>query len=60
MVIRSGSDATAMLYYRYERRTVVGGKWLCVVIKYTEADAFVLTAYLTDQPKKGEVVWRKE
>lgn len=28
LVIRSGSDPTATLYYRYERRTVVGGKWL--------------------------------
>jgi len=24
-----------------------------------DADAFVLTAYLTDKPKRGEVLWRK-
>jgi hypothetical protein len=30
---------------------------LCVVVKYAQADAFVLTAYLTDKPKKGEQLW---
>jgi hypothetical protein len=53
LVIRSRSDPTATLCYRYYLRTLVGGKWLCVV------EAFVLTAYLTDKPKKGEVLWRK-
>lgn len=32
---------------------------LCVVVKYAAADAFVLTVYLTDQPKKGKRVWPK-
>lgn len=59
-VIRSRTDSSTLLYYRYEPNTIVGSKWLCVVIKYMEADAFVLTAYLTDRPKKGDVVWRKE
>ena len=35
----------------------VGDKWLCVVVKYTADDAFVLTAYLTDKLKKGEQLW---
>lgn len=26
---------------------------MCVVVKYLEGDAFVVTAYLTDQPKSG-------
>ena len=37
--------------------TLVGGKWLCVVVKYEEADAFVVTAYLTNRPKAGEDLW---
>lgn len=37
--------------------TRVGDKWLCVVVKYKTEDAFVLTAYLTDRPKKGERIW---
>ena len=59
LVIRSGTDETATLNYRYYLHTLVGGKWLCVVVKYSDADAFVLTAYLTDEPKRGEVLWRK-
>lgn len=46
--------------YRYQHGTIVGDKRLCVVIKYTQADAFVLTAYLTDRPKKGDAVWPSE
>jgi len=30
---------------------------LCVVVKTFDADAFVLTAYLTDRIKEGEVLW---
>jgi len=40
-------------------RTRVGGKWLCVVVKYHPNDAFVVTAYLTDQRKDGEIIWPK-
>jgi hypothetical protein len=31
----------------------------CVVVKYLPKDAFVVTAYLTDQPKTGEALWPK-
>ena len=56
-VVLSQSDAGAELSYRFYLGTRVGDKWLCVVVKYSEDDAFVLTAYLTDQPKKGEILW---
>ena len=59
LVIRSGSDPATALHYRYYLRTLVGGKWLCVVVKYGVVEPFVLTAYLTDKPKKGELLWRK-
>jgi hypothetical protein len=36
------------------------GKWLCVVVKYLPDDAFVITAYLTDTVKAGEIVWPKK
>jgi len=45
------------LNYRYYYSTKVGDKWLCVVVKYAAEDAFVLTAYLTDKPKKGVQLW---
>ena len=57
LVIQSRSDPATELNYRYYLGTRVGDKWLCVVVKYAPADAFVLTAYLTDQPKKGEQLW---
>lgn len=57
LVIQSRTDDTAALHYRYYFGTKVGDKWLCVVVKYSEEDAFVLTAYLTDKPKKGEQLW---
>lgn len=56
-VMLSRNDAGAELSYRFYLGTRVGDKWLCVVVKYSNDDAFVLTAYLTDQPKKGEQVW---
>ena len=57
LVVQSRSDPSSELSYRFYLGTRVGDKWLCVVVKYAPDDAFVLTAYLTDQPKKGERLW---
>jgi hypothetical protein len=57
LVRRSRSDGTMRLFYEFCAQTIVGGKWLCVVVKYTDDDAFVVTAYLTDKPKAGEDLW---
>lgn len=59
-VFESLSDPSARLYYRYYQRTMVGGKYLCVVVKITGGDAFVITAYLTDRIKRGKALWPKE
>ena len=56
-VRRSRSDRAVRLFYEFYAQTIVGGKWLCVVVKYAENDAFVVTAYLTDKPKAGEDLW---
>ena len=54
-VRRSNSDPdTVRLYYKRFPGTVAGNKWVCVVVKYLEGDAFVLTAYPTDNIKRGE------
>ena len=58
-VIQSLSDADAELYYRFYFGTRVGNKYLCVVVKISREDAFVLTAYLTDTIKKGNILWPK-
>jgi hypothetical protein len=57
LVIQSISDESARLYYRFYSGTRVGDKFVCVVVKVRPGDAFVLTAYLTDKPKKGTVLW---
>lgn len=56
-VIQSLSDSEARLYYRFYPKTPVGAKYLCVIAKIPRDDAFILTAYLTDSVKKGEVLW---
>ena len=56
-VRQSLSDAGVRLFYEFYAQTIVGGKWLCVVVKYVENDAFVVTDYLTDKPKAGEDLW---
>jgi hypothetical protein len=53
IVRRSRSDHAVRLFYAFYPETIVGGKWLCVVVKYLLSDAFVVTAYLTDHPKSG-------
>jgi hypothetical protein len=56
-VRQSRSDENAFLHYRFYYRTIVGDKWLCVVAKYLEDDAFVVTAYFTDKLKEGNEIW---
>jgi hypothetical protein len=57
IVRRSRSDDAVRLFYAFYPKTIVGGKWLCVVVKYLLSDAFVVTAYLTDKPKSGATLW---
>jgi hypothetical protein len=59
-VRRSRSDEDVRLFYEFYPGTRVGGKWLCVVVKYLANDAFVITAYLTDTVKAGETLWPRK
>jgi hypothetical protein len=59
-VVQSFADPEARLYYRFYVGTCVGDKYLCVVVKVKQDDAFVLTAYLTDRIKRGVQLWPKE
>ena len=58
VVRQSRSDSHVYLYYRFYEQTIVGAKWLCVVIKDNSDDAFIITAYLTDKLKQGIELWR--
>lgn len=57
LVRPSRSDPEVKRFYVYSAETTVGSKWLCVVVKYTQEDAFIITAYLTNQPKAGNDLW---
>lgn len=59
-VLRSQSDDKAFLYYRFFSATPAGEKYLCAVVKKGDVDVFLLTAYLTDRIKKGEMIWNKK
>jgi hypothetical protein len=56
-VIQSQIDPATELSYRFYVGTRVGDKWLCVVVKYSAHDAFVVTGYLTDRVKRGAQLW---
>lgn len=60
LVRKSRSDDSAELFYRFYKQMEIGDKWLCVVVKYLEDDAFIVTAYFTDKPKKGDDLWQSE
>ena len=61
LVVESRTDSFVKLFYDFYSQTIVGGKWLCVVVKYSiePPDAFVVTAYLTNKPKTGRILWQK-
>lgn len=59
-VVTSRGDPGARLYYRLYTDTVVGEKYLCVVVQESSGDSFILTAYLTDRIKRGSTIWPEE
>jgi len=60
VVIQSQSDETVRLFHRLYKGTIVGDKYLCVVVKYPQAgNAFIITAYLTDKIKTGGILWKR-
>jgi hypothetical protein len=60
-VSESQTDSAVKLFYDFHAQTIVGGKWLCVVVRYSiePPNAFVVTAYLTNKPKQGKILWQK-
>lgn len=60
IIIRSRTDSEAELFYRHYDITPVTEKYLCVVVKISIDDLFIITAYFTDTIKKGDILWRKE
>jgi hypothetical protein len=59
-IIRSRTDRTVELFYRYYPSTPVTSKFLCTVVKASPGDLFIITAYYTDTMKRGEVLWERK
>ncbi len=60
-VRRSTNDPeTVVLYYRWFDNTPVGPRYVRVIVKLLDHDAFVLTAHVTDDIRRGELVWARE
>lgn len=57
LVILSYHDPTVHLYHKLFEETPVTRKYLVVVVRYLEWDAFVITAFFTDKEKKGVGIW---
>jgi hypothetical protein len=54
-----GLGMLGLLYYRRYTNIVLGDKFICVVVKFLENDAFIRTAYLARKINPGELMWRK-
>ena len=59
-IIRSITDDDVELHYKLFETTPVTRKHLCIVVKTTHTDSFIITVYFTDSVKKGEVLWEKK
>jgi hypothetical protein len=59
-IVRSRTDVTVELFYKWYPSSPVTAKFLCVVVKTLPDDQFIITAYYTDAVKRGEVLWEKQ
>ena len=48
---------TTWLYYKWYYGTPRGDKWVCVVVKALPDEAFLVSAYVADKIKEGELLW---
>lgn len=59
IVVQSNSNENAHLYYRWYTETNVGDNYLCVVVIILEEDAFIVSAYMREQIRRGRVIWER-
>ncbi len=59
LVLATVADDSVQVYHRYYSTTPVTSKYLLVVVKQVDNDAFVLTAFFSNRRKQGRVVWQK-
>lgn len=59
IVVKSRTDPDVELFYKYYEDTPVTEKYLCVVVKVSIGDLFIITSYFTDTVKKGDILWER-
>jgi heme A synthase len=57
-IVSTTADDTVQVYHRYYEITPVTSKFLLVVVKVVDDDAFILTAFFSRREKKGTVIWK--
>jgi len=57
LVVVTRLDESVHVYHRFYSTTPVSSKYLQVAVKLSSADTFVLTAFYSSRPKRGETVW---
>jgi hypothetical protein len=57
MVVATPVDESVHVYHRHYDSTPVTSKYLLVVVKQQESDAFVPTAFFSSRLKKGRRTW---
>lgn len=58
MIFRNSRDKDTFLYYQYYN-DIYKGKYLLVVAKIKDKP-ILLTCYITDRIKEGEIIWKKD
>jgi hypothetical protein len=51
-------DKSVWLFYRFYPKTPVTKKYMLVVVKVLNSKGFIITAFYTDEIKKGELIWK--
>lgn len=50
---RSEDNDVYLYYHPYEKY------FICVVVRHLNGEGFIITAYITDKIKEGEIVWKR-
>jgi hypothetical protein len=55
----SAQNPEIWLFYRLYPKTPVTTKYMLVVVKVSNEEGFIVTAFYTDKVKKGDIIWKK-
>ena len=58
LIKESNKDKNVYLYYRFFRE-ILKGKYIIVVVKKS-ISSFVVTCYITDRIKEGDIIWERK